>query len=131
MRRGIQIPTSRLFFFVKNEIPLVELEDAVRHVPLCVLLGLCVNLMSHSRIIAHLPCVSSPVQHPVPAPQTHKPGAAREPELWLCRVGLSSWGCASGRATHPDKIYNVLGSFLKRTWSHNVICKQGFCKQDF
>lgn len=125
MKRGIQIPTSpHLLFFLKNEIPLVDLGDAVRYVSLCALLGLCVNLISHLQIIVRLPCISSLVLHPLPVPRPHEPDADREPELWVYTVGLSSWGCTSGRATHPDKIYNLLGSSLKRTWSHIIICKQ-------
>lgn len=113
---------------MKSKMLLVELGNAVRHISLCALLGLCVNLMSLSRIIVLLPRVFSTVQHPLCAPQPHKPGAARECELEVYTEGSSSWVYTSGRATHPDKTYNALGSSLKKIWSHITICKHHVCK---
>lgn len=107
------------------------MEDTLVHcTSLCSAWAMCepqVVLLDHC---PYRPCVSSPMQHHLPVPQLHKPGAAREPEPWVYSVGLSSWGIASGRATCSDKIHSVLIRSLRRTESHNVVCKQDICKQD-
>lgn len=95
---------------------------------LSVCLG-CVWALCHTS--GSLPlCQLLPAQcstHPLPVPGT---AAGTGPELWLCAVGWTSWACARGRATLPDRLDSFLGSSFKRTWSHDRICTKLVCNQD-
>lgn len=86
----------------------------------------------HVTLLDHCPSPTCFQHNAAPSLCTTTPQArcSRVCELEVCRERSSSW-VYTPRATHPDKMYGVLGSSLKKIWSHVTICKHRVCKTDF
>lgn len=86
----------------------------------------------HVTLLDHCPSPTCFQHNAAPSLCTTTPQArcSRVCELEVCRERSSSW-VYTPRATHPDKMYSVLGSSLKKIWSHVTICKHRVCKTDF
>lgn len=100
IKRGIQISISlHLVFFLKNEIPLVELADAIdMYLPVH-----CLGMYEpYVTLPDQLPCPTCFLLSAASSPCAVTPQARCSQRTWavVYSAGLSSWGCATGRATH-------------------------------